>query len=94
MSTSFTANEAERVGDFWALGKVALRGNGQAMFRAHAGTGVLFLAGIAVASPLMAVGVALGAIHPGMWTHGLEDMIVLFQESNHFLFDVEGPRCI
>ncbi len=60
MSTSFTANQAERVGNFWALGKVAFRGIGQVMFQAHAGTGVLFLAGIAVASPLMAAGAAVG----------------------------------
>jgi urea transporter len=62
MSTSFTTNEAERVADVRALGKVILRGIGQVMFQAHAGTGLLFLAGIAVASPLMAVGAALGAM--------------------------------
>lgn len=41
---------------------VALRGIGQVMFEGHAGTGLLFLAGIAVASPLMAVGAVIGAV--------------------------------
>jgi urea transporter len=41
--------------------KVVLRGIGQVMFQGHAGTGLLFLAGIGVASPLMALGAALGA---------------------------------
>lgn len=40
---------------------VALRGLGQVMFQGHAGTGLLFLAGIVVASPLLAVGSILGA---------------------------------
>jgi len=44
------------------LARVVLRGIGQVMFQGHAGTGLLFLAGIAVGSPLMAVGAAIGAI--------------------------------
>jgi urea transporter len=39
-----------------------LRGIGQVMFQDHAGTGLLFLTGIAIASPLMAVGAIIGAI--------------------------------
>ena len=42
--------------------RVVLRGIGQVMFQGHAGTGLLFLAGIAVGSPLMAVGALVGAI--------------------------------
>lgn len=44
------------------LARVVLRGVGQVMFQGHAGTGLLFLAGIAVASPLLAVGALLGAL--------------------------------
>ena len=62
MATPYTTHEANWVADYWTLGKVALRGIGQVMFQGHAGTGLLFLAGIAVASPLMAVGAALGAM--------------------------------
>lgn len=43
------------------LGLIGLRGVGQVMFQEHAGTGLLFLVGIAVASPLMALGASLGA---------------------------------
>jgi urea transporter len=42
--------------------RVVLRGIGQVMFQDHAGTGLLFLIGIAVMSPLMAVGSIIGAI--------------------------------
>ena len=45
-----------------AGGLIALRGIGQVMFQPHAGTGACFLAGIALASPLMLVGAVLGAI--------------------------------
>jgi urea transporter len=41
-------------------GKILLRGIGQVMFQGHAGTGLLFLAGLAVAAPMMAVGALLG----------------------------------
>lgn len=44
------------------LVKIALRGIGQVMFQGHAVTGLLFLVGIAIASPWMAVGAAIGAI--------------------------------
>lgn len=44
------------------LAQVVARGIGQVMFQGHAGTGLLFLAGIAVASPLLAVGALVGAI--------------------------------
>ncbi|WP_165070655.1 urea transporter [Paludisphaera rhizosphaerae] len=39
-----------------------LRGVGQIMFQGHAGTGVCFLAGIALASPIMLLGAVLGAL--------------------------------
>jgi urea transporter len=42
--------------------RIVLRGLGQVMFQGHAGTGMLFLIGIAVASPLMAVGALIGAV--------------------------------
>lgn len=41
---------------------VVLRGVGQIMFQGHAGTGLCFLAGIALASPWMLLGAVLGAI--------------------------------
>ena len=44
----------------WA--KVALRGVGQIMLQPHAGTGLLFLAGIALASPWMLAGAVVGAV--------------------------------
>lgn len=42
--------------------RIVLRGIGQVMFQGHAGTGILFLVGIAFASPLMAVGAISGAL--------------------------------
>lgn len=42
--------------------KIVLRGLGQVMFQGHAGTGLLFLIGIAVASPLMMAGAVIGMI--------------------------------
>jgi urea transporter len=42
--------------------RIVLRGVGQVMFQDHAGTGLLFLIGIAIESPLMAVGAIIGAI--------------------------------
>ncbi|WP_435017674.1 urea transporter [Tundrisphaera sp. TA3] len=41
--------------------KACLRGLGQIMFQGHAGTGLLFLAGIAFSSPWMALGAVLGS---------------------------------
>jgi hypothetical protein len=41
---------------------VVLPGIGQVMFQDHAGTGLLFLAGIAIASPFIAAGALMGAI--------------------------------
>ena len=41
-------------------GKILLRGVGQVMFQGHAGTGLLFVAGLAVASPITAAGALLG----------------------------------
>ena len=43
-------------------GRIVLRGIGQVIFQDHAGTGLLFLAGIAVASPVMAAGALIGAV--------------------------------
>lgn len=44
------------------LDPAILRGVGQIMFQGHAGTGLCFLAGIALASPLMLLGAVLGAL--------------------------------
>jgi urea transporter len=53
--------------DLVGAATVVLKGIGQVMFQEHAGTGLLFLAGIAVASPVLAVGALLGAlIGPGV----------------------------
>ncbi len=41
---------------------IVLRGIGQIMFQGHGGTGLCFLAGIAIASPIMLVGALIGAI--------------------------------
>lgn len=48
-------------GDVLHAARVALRGVGQVMFQGHAGTGLFFLAGIALASPTMLAGAILGA---------------------------------
>jgi urea transporter len=40
---------------------IILRGIGQVIFQGHAGTGLFFLAGIAVGSPIMAAGALLGS---------------------------------
>lgn len=42
--------------------RVVLRGLGQVMFQQNALTGILFLAGMAVASPWLAAGAAIGAV--------------------------------
>ncbi len=42
--------------------RIVLRGIGQVIFQAHTGTGLLFLAGIAVASPVTAAGALIGAV--------------------------------
>jgi urea transporter len=47
--------------DALEAGRIALRGVGQVMFQGHAGTGLFFLAGIALASPAMFAGAVLGA---------------------------------
>jgi urea transporter len=60
--TGVTANDS---GSFWAPAnfvRIVLRGIGQVLFQDNAATGLLFLIGIAVASPLMAVGALIGAI--------------------------------
>jgi urea transporter len=45
-----------------ANARIVLRGIGQVMFQGHAGTGLFFLAGIFVASPVMAAGALIGAV--------------------------------
>jgi urea transporter len=53
--------------DLLTWGKVVLRGVGQIIFQGHAGTGLFFLAGIAVSSPEAALGALSGAcIGPGL----------------------------
>jgi urea transporter len=59
-------SEPQRL-DLLTGARVILRGVGQVIFQGHAGTGLLFLAGIAVASPVMAAGALIGAIiGPGL----------------------------
>lgn len=60
--TTMTVNEKQSLAVPANFVRVVLRGIGQVMFQDHAGTGLLFLAGIAVASPLMAIGAAIGAV--------------------------------
>ena len=45
----------------WDAMRVVLRGIAQVMFQPHAGTGLLFVAGLAVGSPLVALGALLGS---------------------------------
>jgi urea transporter len=54
---------APRTGeDVLAPARVVLRGVGQIMFQGHAGTGLFFLGGVALASPAMLAGAILGAV--------------------------------
>ena len=62
MATATQATASARTIDPIELVKIALRGFGQVMFQGNALTGLLFLIGVAVASPLMAVGAAIGAV--------------------------------
>ena len=60
--TGMAVNDSQ---SFWTpvnFVRIVLRGIGQVMFQDHAGTGLLFLAGIAIASPFMAVGALMGAV--------------------------------
>lgn len=60
--TDMAVNDSQ---SFWTpvtFVRIVLRGIGQVMFQDHAGTGLLFLAGIAIASPFMAVGALMGAV--------------------------------
>lgn len=45
----------------WITTLIILRGVAQVMFQPHAGTGLLFVAGLAVGSPLVALGAVLGS---------------------------------
>lgn len=60
--TTITVNDKQSLSVPANFVRVVLRGIGQVMFQDHAGTGLLFLAGIAIASPLMAIGAAIGAV--------------------------------
>jgi urea transporter len=62
MATGSIMNDRQTLGDPAQVSRIVLRGFGQVMLQGHAGTGLLFLIGIAVASPLMAVGAGIGAI--------------------------------
>jgi urea transporter len=62
MSTATKVVDSDRPVDPVDLAKVAFRGFGQVMFQGNALTGLLFLVGIAVSSPLMAVGAVVGAV--------------------------------
>ena len=60
--TTITVNESQALSVPSNFARVVFRGIGQVMFQDHAATGLLFLVGIAVASPLMAIGAMIGAI--------------------------------
>ncbi|MCA9497672.1 MAG: urea transporter [Nitrospira sp.] len=62
MAPGSIMNDRQTLGDPAHASRIVLRGFGQVMLQGHAGTGLLFLIGIAVASPLMAVGAGIGAI--------------------------------
>ena len=62
MTTDSNVNGVRIWWDSAEVLRIVLRGIGQVMFQDHAGTGLLFLIGIAVESPLMAVGAIIGAI--------------------------------
>jgi len=47
--------------NYQEAGKWVLRGVAQVMFQPHAGTGILFVVGLALGSPLVAVGALLGS---------------------------------
>lgn len=60
--TIITVNDKQSLSVPANFVRVVLRGIGQVMFQDHAGTGLLFLAGIAIASPFMAIGALIGAV--------------------------------
>jgi urea transporter len=62
MTTDTNVNAVRIWSDPADVVRIVLRGIGQVMFQDHAGTGLLFLIGIAWDSPLMGVGAAIGAI--------------------------------
>jgi len=55
-------NESQSIWTPASFVRIVLRGIGQVMFQDHAGTGLLFLVGIAIASPFMALGALMGAV--------------------------------
>lgn len=62
MTTNTNVNAPQIWWDAPTFVLIALRGIGQVMFQEHAATGLLFLIGIAITSPWMAIGAAVGAI--------------------------------
>jgi urea transporter len=60
--TTVTVNEKQSLSVPANFVRVVLRGIGQVMFQDHAGTGLLFLAGIFIASPFMGIGATIGAV--------------------------------
>jgi urea transporter len=60
--TTITVNDKQSLSVPANFVRVVLRGIGQVMFQDHAGTGLLFLIGIAIESPTMAAGTLIGAI--------------------------------
>jgi urea transporter len=62
MTTDTNVNAVRIWSDPAEVVRIVLRGIGQVMFQDNAGTGLLFLIGIAWDSPLMGVGAAIGAI--------------------------------
>jgi urea transporter len=62
MATESIMTDRQPLWDPGNFFRIVLRGIGQVMFQGHAGTGMFFLVGIAVASPLMAGGALIGAV--------------------------------
>lgn len=60
--TTVAVNDKQSLSVSASFVRIVLRGIGQVMFQDHAGTGLLFLAGIFIASPLMGIGAVIGAV--------------------------------
>ena len=60
--TTITENDSQTLSTPANFVRIVLRGIGQVMFQDNAGTGLLFLVGIAIDSPWMAVGALIGAV--------------------------------
>lgn len=61
MTTNTNVKDSQNLWAPATFFRIVLRGPAQVMFQGHAGTGILFLIGIAIASPLMLAGAIIGA---------------------------------